>query len=108
MSYTGSVNVMLRVTVDSKVSDWSKLKVKIVLNTKLLSQSGDTTLCAGQPIKLHVGAEGYNLDYKWYKNNNLVQSGASGQMSISGTSTFDSGDYFSKISGFCEQYFPKI
>jgi V8-like Glu-specific endopeptidase len=101
MSKTGSVAVMLRVTIDNTVSDWSKLDVNIVQNTKLLSQSSDTTLCAGQPISLNANAEGYKLIYNWYQNNSLVQSGASGQMNIPITSTDNSGNYICEIAGTC-------
>ncbi|MCX6253654.1 MAG: trypsin-like serine protease [Bacteroidia bacterium] len=108
ISYTGLVTVMLRVTVNNAVSDWSILKVRIVQNTKLLSQSKDTALCARQPITLDVVADGYNLIYKWYQNGLLIQSGASGQMHISSASTDNSGDYKCVISGFCGIVFSKI
>ena len=108
MSYTGSVTVNLRVTINNKVSDWSKLNAKIVPNTKLLSQSRDTAICAGQPINFNVGAEGYNLIYKWYQNGILAQSGASGEINISNTSTDNSGDYICEISGSCGTVFSNI
>jgi hypothetical protein len=107
ISYTGLVTVMLRVTVNNAVSDWSILKVRIVQNTKLLSQSKDTALCARQPITLDVVADGYNLIYKWYQNGLLIQSGASGQMHISSTSIDNSGDYKCLISGYCGTEFSK-
>ncbi len=104
-SYDGKVSVMLRVTIDNKVSDWSSLKVKIIKNTVLLNQSIDTELCAGQPINLFVNAEGYNLSYKWFQDNNLVQSGTSSRMNISSTNTYNSGRYISEISGSCGTVF---
>ena len=99
--YTGSVTVKLRVTINNIASEWSKLNAKIVKNTKLLSQSSDTTLCAGQPISLNANAEGYKLIYNWYQNNSLVQSGASGQMNIPITSTDNSGNYICETAGTC-------
>jgi secreted trypsin-like serine protease len=98
---TGSVAVMLREAVNGTVSDWSKLKVNIVQNTKLLSQSKDTVLCAEQPISLNVSADGYNINYSWYKNNTLVQTGSSNRMIISSTLTGNTGDYICKIAGSC-------
>jgi hypothetical protein len=105
LAYTGSVAVMVRVTVNNVISDWSKLNVKIVKNTKLLSQSRDTTLCEAQPIKLVTGAEGNNLNYEWYRNNTSVQSGTSSQLSISSSSPGNSGDYVCKITGSCGTVF---
>lgn len=99
--FTGKVTLLLRVTIDNKVSEWSRLNIKVVLNTKLFSQSGDTTICAKQPINLWVTAEGYTLNYKWYKNGKVVQSGLSRQLYISSTTTDNSGDYVCEISGFC-------
>ena len=101
ISKTGTVAVMVRVTINKVVSEWSKLNVQIVKNTRLLSQSFDTTLCAGKPVSLSVGAEGFNLFYKWYKDNNLVQSGTSGIISFSNSSVNNSGNYKCEISGSC-------
>ena len=50
--FTGSATLIVRVTINNKVSEWSRLNLKVVLNTKLLSQSGDTVICAKQPITL--------------------------------------------------------
>jgi hypothetical protein len=105
MNYTGLASVWLRVTIDNRVSEWSSLKVKNVLNTRLISQSRDTVLCAEQPMNLNVTAEGYNLMYKWYQDSNLVQSGNSGVLKISSSSTGNSGVYLCKISGSCNTVF---
>jgi hypothetical protein len=99
--FTGAAVLLLRVTIDNKVSEWSKLDINVVLKTKLLSQSGDTTICAEQPISLRVVAEGYNLQYKWYKNGNIIQSGPSSHLSISGTTTDNSGSYVCEVLGYC-------
>lgn len=99
--FAGSAELIVRVTIDNKVSDWAGLKLKVVLNTKVLSHSHDTTICAGQPITLKVDAQGYNLSYKWYQNEIIVQDGPSSQLIISAATTDDSGDYICKVSGFC-------
>jgi hypothetical protein len=100
-NYTGLTTVVLRVTINNKVSDWSKIIVNIVKNTKLLSQSMDTTLCADKQVTLSTEAEGFKLNYKWYKDNQLVQSGVSWLYDIPSTTTDNSGTYFCNISGSC-------
>jgi Trypsin/PKD-like domain len=101
VSKTGTVEVLVRVTINNVVSDWARHEVQIVKNTRLLSQSPDTTLCAEKPVTLMVGAEGYNLVYNWYKNNNIVQTGPSAQISFLNSTVDNSGSYKSSISGTC-------
>ena len=100
-SFTGSVNIILRVTLNNEVSDWARLDGNVVFNTTLLSQSHDTIICAEQPITLKVSVEGYNLSYKWYKNNQVIQSGTSSKLIFSAAKTEDTGDYKCEISGSC-------
>jgi len=101
ISYTGSMTIAVRVTINNKVSDWSRLDGNVVLNTKLIKQSGDTIICAGQPVILKVITEGYNLSYKWSKNGQIVQSGSSASLSILTSTINDSGDYKCEITGTC-------
>lgn len=101
ISKTGSPTVLLRVTIDGKVSDWSKLNINIVRNTTLLSQTGDTTICAGQPLTISTIAEGHNLNYSWYQNSNLIQTDGTGQLAFSHSVTDNSGNYLCEISGTC-------
>jgi hypothetical protein len=101
ISKTGSVAVMVRVTIDKVVSDWSKLNVNIVRNTRLIGQPRDTSICADQPVNLTVGADGYNLVYNWYQNSNLVQSGTSYQLVYSKATTANSGIYKCEVAGSC-------
>jgi len=101
IGYTGSVNVILRVTINNKVSDWSGLNVNIFLNTKILRQSHDTITCAGQPVTFNINAEGHNLNYNWSRNGQIVQSGSSAVLNIIAATTNDSGDYKCEVSGSC-------
>jgi hypothetical protein len=101
IGYSGSVNVILRVIINNMVSDWTGINVNIFLNTKILGQSHDTTICAGQPVTLNINAEGHNLNYNWFRNGQTVQSGSSAVLSISAATTNDSGDYKCEVSGTC-------
>jgi hypothetical protein len=106
--YAGLVNVMLRVTIANKISNWSTLKVNIVKNTKILRQSSDTIICAEQPISLNVDVEGYNLNYKWIQNGNIVKTGASDKINFQSALTDNSGDYLTEISGTCGTVYSNI
>ncbi|MGA2405816.1 MAG: trypsin-like serine protease [Bacteroidales bacterium] len=99
--FTGKSTLVLSATINSRISDWYRLYVEVAPNTKLLSQSVDTIVCAGQPVTLNISAEGYNLIYKWTKNGQVVQSGSSAKFSIPSTTINDSGDYRYEIFGSC-------
>ncbi len=101
LSFTGNAAITLRVTINGIVSGWSELNVNVVNNPKILSQSADTAICAGQPVTLNVNVEGYDLTYKWLKNGQLTQSGSSNQLKISGSTTDDSGAYTCQVTGPC-------
>jgi hypothetical protein len=101
ISYTGSVSIALRVTINNKVSDWSGRNGNIVSNTEVLSHSADTAICTGQAVTLNVVAQGYNLSYTWFKNGQIIQSGSSSKLSFSAATIDDSGDYKCQITGSC-------
>jgi hypothetical protein len=100
-AFTGKVTLVLSANINNKISDWHRLYIEVAPVTKLLSQSMDTTICAGQPVTLNVNAEGYNLIYKWTKNGQVVQSGSSAKYSITSATINDSGDYSYVVSGSC-------
>jgi hypothetical protein len=99
--FSGNVELTLRVTIDNNVSDWSGLKVNVLQKTKLLSQSHDTAMCAGQSITLNVVSAGNNLSYKWSRNGIILQDGSSPNLIIPVTTADDSGGYVCEISGSC-------
>jgi hypothetical protein len=101
ISFTGSVSIVLRVTVNNKVSDPSGRKVNVALTTRLLGQSGDTIICNGKPITLKVNTQGYNLNYKWLKDNVVVQSGPSPNLNFAAATVDNSGNYKCEITGSC-------
>jgi hypothetical protein len=100
-AFIGSVNVILRVTVNGKVSDWSRLNANIAFNTRLLTQSADTALCTGLQATLFVNVEGYNLKYTWLKSNQVIQSGSSSKLIFPSSSVDESGVYVCQVTGSC-------
>lgn len=99
--FIGSATVALRATVNGLVSEWSRLDVKVVNNTKLNSQSADTAVCTAKPISLFIGATGYNLNYNWFRDNVSVQSGSSPEIFFASAKTSNSGVYKCKVTGYC-------
>lgn len=101
ISYTGPYTIILRATVNNALSDWSRLDGNVVLNTVLSGQSGDTTICAGKQLTLKVSVTGHNLAYKWYRNNQLIQSGLSPNLLFQPAYSEHTGQYICKVTGSC-------
>ncbi|HBE39996.1 MAG TPA: hypothetical protein DDW27_02095 [Bacteroidales bacterium] len=99
--YLGNATVKLRVISDGKLSEWSRLDVEVVMNTKIISQPADMVLCAGQTIDLNISAEGHDLKYYRYKDDVLTNTLTSGNYNIAGASTANSGLYRCTIAGSC-------
>ncbi len=108
LGYTGPVTVGLRATINNIISDWSKLYVYKAKNTRLLNQTNDTTICAGQAVVLNSEAEGYDLVYNWYQNGILIKSGTESNVELSGAATSESAEYVCKITGACGTLFSDI
>lgn len=100
-SFLGSATLAYRVTRNGTLSDWSRFNLKVVPDTRFISQSRDTTLCAGQHVTLKVTAEGYNLNYRWFKEGTLLQSGPSPQYDLLAPGASNSGNYTVEIEGSC-------
>ncbi len=100
-NYTGKANIYLQVMRNTVASEISRLTVNLAKNTRLLSQPGDTVMCAEQQISLKMNSEGYNLNYSWYKNNTPFQTGGSNQIIILNAVASNSGTYFCNITGAC-------
>jgi hypothetical protein len=99
--YIGSVTVRARVRLAGSYSEWGERSVTRALTTKLISQPGDTAICAGDPLKLVLEAEGTSLNYYWYKNGSLLSSGASGSLSWAKTPESVTGAYKCQVTGLC-------
>ena len=100
-AFTGKASINLQVMRNTDASEISRLTVNVVKQTRLITQSTDSVMCAAQPINLTMSAEGYNLLYNWHKNNNLIQSGPSDKIIILNAAVDNTGVYFCDISGSC-------
>ena len=103
--YVGNASIKLQVNIEDVLSEWSVLRTRLVKNTRLINQSDDIVLCAMQPLIINVSAEGHNLIYEWYKNDNLLQNRNQDEIIFSSASTDNSGVYKTIISGYCGTVF---
>jgi len=99
--FTGNATVILKATINGKVSDWYRVHVAVSPITRILTQSRDTVICAGQPVTFNVNAEGHDLIYSWTKNDQVVQTGSSSRLVLSSSKISDTGDYKCNIIGSC-------
>lgn len=101
ISYTGTADLIYRVVIDGETSDWSRLELRVVQNTRPIRQSADTTICEAQPVTLRIDAEGYKLTYNWFRNGTLFRTGTDNTFTISSARPVDSGVYTVAITGQC-------
>jgi hypothetical protein len=99
--FKGTVSISLQVARGEEQSEISALTVNIANQTSILSEPEDRVLCAEQPVTLKVEAEGYNLIYTWYKDNNVYSIGTTGEVTFPNALPDDSGNYFVKVEGSC-------
>jgi secreted trypsin-like serine protease len=99
--YFGAVTVRVRVRLADSYSEWGKRSVIHARITKLLSQSGDTAICAGKPMELKLETEGTNLNYDWDKDGSLFKTGAFNYLSWQNTPESVTGGYKCQITGLC-------
>jgi hypothetical protein len=69
--------------------------------TALLSQPQSDTVCYLAPFQFSVAADGFNLNYKWYRNGSPVDSSLDGIFVKSQADLIDTGFYFVRVSGDC-------
>ncbi|MBN2348715.1 MAG: serine protease [Bacteroidales bacterium] len=100
-NYSGLASIQMRVVINNEVSGWSSLDIKVAENTVLLNQSEDKDLCIQEHLDLFVEVQGNNLTYDWYKDNNLIQSGASPNIEYLNSQPYHSGTYECLINGTC-------
>jgi secreted trypsin-like serine protease len=100
ISKIGSVAVLMRVTINGAVSDWSKINVRIVKNTNILTQPRDTVVCAGNSVALTTVVEGNSLTFKWYKDNSLSNT-ITNQIYYPNPVAGNSGLFRCEVTGTC-------
>jgi hypothetical protein len=78
-----------------------KISLKIIPETKVLSQTRDTLVKVGSTLLLYVNSKGSDLKYQWYKNDSKLLGETKSTFTISNVSAFDQGVYFCIVEGTC-------
>jgi trypsin len=99
--YTGRVYVKVRATVNGSLSEWAIRTVNLAVNTVISSQPKDTAVCDANSAWIQVAATGTLLNYDWYKDGTLYQSGVSNQVYFLEPHPESSGTFRCKVSGLC-------
>jgi len=60
-----------------------------------------STVCAGLPVSVSVGATGQNLTYQWYKGANPINGQTSSSLSFPAPQLTDAATYYVRVSGTC-------
>jgi secreted trypsin-like serine protease len=99
--YAGTVYVKVRATVNGSLTEWARRTVNLGVNTVIRSQPRDTMVCDANPAWIQVTATGTLLNYDWYKDGTLYQSGASNQVYFLGPHPENSGTFRCQVNGLC-------
>jgi Secreted trypsin-like serine protease len=102
--FIGTATVRVRVRLSDSYSEWAERTVIRALYTKLLSQPGDTTICAGEPLSLILQTEGTGLNFNWYKDGSLFESGIYYSISWFNTPESVTGKYWCQATGLCGSF----
>jgi Secreted trypsin-like serine protease len=102
--YIGTISVRARVKLTDSYSEWGERSVSRALISKLLSQSGDISLCEGNPLFLRIETEGTGLAYHWYKDGSLNNSWVSNGLSWSSAQESVTGKYWCQVTGLCGSF----
>jgi len=102
--YVGTATVKARVKLTDSYSEWGERTVTCAIITKLLNQTGDTSICAGEPLNLMLLTEGTNNNFKWYKDGNLNNAWIFNGLSWSSTPESVTGKYWCLVQGLCGSF----
>ena len=99
--FFGIATLAVRAKLDGELTAWASIDIRIVKNTNILSELKDTIICQGNYLSLNILAEGHNLTYNWYKNDNLYISDSDSNLVFSEIDTTDTGIYSCVVKGEC-------
>jgi len=99
--FNGAATVSVRVKLTDSYSEWAVKPVTCALNTKLLRQPGDTSICAGNRLNVFLETEGTSLRYDWYKDGSFYLTNNYNLLSWLNVPESVTGKYRCQITGLC-------
>ena len=103
--YTGDARIKVRVVVGGVLSEWSRYDIRLARETSILIEPLPDTICAGDYKKFDISTDGTNLNYKWYRDGNIIYSGIKEDYEILNAENGDQGIYMVEVSGLCGSLF---
>jgi hypothetical protein len=100
-SFIGTATVRARVKLPGSYSEWAERSVMRSLATKVISQPGDTSICAGEILNLILNTEGTINRYDWYKDGALYKTGSDNFLSWLKAQESVTGNYRCQVTGLC-------
>lgn len=69
--------------------------------TTITTQPLNVNACAGSPAVFSVTAQGENLSYQWYLDNDAISGATTSQYTISNVNNTHTGDYYVNVTSDC-------
>jgi hypothetical protein len=100
-AFIGTATVRARVKLSDSYSEWAERSAICALATKLISQPGDTSICAGEILNLILNTEGTKNKYAWFKDGALYETGSDYFLSWLKVQESATGNYRCQVTGLC-------
>lgn len=75
--------------------------VLVNILSSIITNPVNDTICEGETTDLSIVAEGTDLTYQWYFNNEKIENETIADLSISNTTLENAGDYFCVVYSSC-------
>lgn len=99
--FAGEAYISSRALTPKGYTNWGGQRVFTSPLTKVISQTGDTSVCTGSILNLTVHAEGSDLLYNWFRNGSLVKTGTEPFLLLNERNHGIELVYYTEISGSC-------
>ncbi len=92
------------VTIEDRCQPYptsDEIEIKVIPNTNITNQSADFEIFIGDRLVLNIAAEGAELTYQWYFEDNLLAGKTENELIIENASISDQGSYKCEVIGKC-------
>jgi hypothetical protein len=100
-NYFGFVELQVRGERYGELTAWASERIELGQPPVLYSEPEDVEGCEGGVATLHLGVEGTNLTYNWYKDSVFYVSSSVENLDFNPSNILNSGAYYCIVSGIC-------